>query len=71
MNTTLLNEARKRFKKGDLFITATKNIKVPMVVNTLLMSENYPNQVNNENGGVLVYKDEDTGELVWAEKLEK
>lgn len=67
---TLLSEAKKRFKKGDLFITATKSVNSPLKVNELVLAVNYPNQVNNENGGIIVYKDEFTNELVWATKVD-
>lgn len=67
---TLLAEAKKKFKKGDLFLSATKNIKTPLMVNLLLVSENYENTIVNENGGVIVTEDED-GKLVWAEKFVK
>ncbi len=67
---TLLAQAKSRFKKGDLFLTATKNIKTPLLVNLLLVSENYPNTIVNENGGVIVTENEN-GEMIWAEKVNK
>lgn len=75
---TLLNEAKKKFKKGDLFLTATGKITAPLVVGNLVVAENYPETIVNENGGVIVYReeyeDEDknlTSELIWATKITK
>lgn len=55
--SALLKEARKRFKKGDLFLTATGNIKTPLVIHELKEAENYPNMImnNSENGGGVIY----------------
>jgi len=66
----LLKEAKEKFKKGDLFLTATGNIKSPMMVSLLIVSENYPNTIVNENGGVIVTEDED-GKQTWATKVTK
>lgn len=68
---TLLNTAKNKFKKGDLFLSATGNIKAPLVVNNLLVAQNYPSTIVNENGGVIVFTDEITGELVWAKEIVK
>ncbi len=75
---TLLSIAKKKFKKGDLFLSATGKIKAPLVIGTLLVAENYPETIINENGGVIVYRDEFedeegnlTSEFVWAKKIIK
>lgn len=67
---SILKEAEKRFKKGDLFLTATGKVKAPLVVNELLIANNYPNMIVNEDGGVIYMEDED-GNPVWAEKVTK
>lgn len=76
--STLLNEAKKRFKKGDLFLSATGNIKSPLVVSGLLVADNYPETIVNENGGVIAttmeYEDEEgnlSSKLFWATKVTK
>ena len=66
----LLSEAKKRFKKGDLFISATGNLKNPLPVNQLIVSENYEDTISNELGGIICTPDED-GNIIWAKKLEK
>lgn len=65
---SLLSEAKKRFKKGDLFITATKKVKVPMVITELMVAVNFPNTIVNEAGGVVYMEDED-GNKIWAEHV--
>lgn len=76
--STVLKEAQKRFKKGDLFISATGNLSTPLVVNELKVSENYPNTISNESGGIIymeeVFENEHgQPEIVklWAKKVEE
>lgn len=75
---TLLNEAKKKFKNGDLFLSATKAVKSPLRVGTLLVAENYPETIINSEGGVIVFTEESfdeegnsTSKKVWAEKVTK
>jgi hypothetical protein len=75
---TLLNIAKKKFKKGDLFLTATGKVKAPLVVGNLIVAENYPEMIVNENGGVIVFREDledeegnTTSEFIWAKKLIK
>ena len=75
---TLLSIAKKKFKKGDLFLTATGSIKTPLIVSNLLVAENYPETIVNENGGIIVttleFEDENgklSSNVVWAKKIEK
>lgn len=65
----LLKEAKAKFKKGNLFISASGNLKSPLLVDELKISEIYPNTIVNESGGVICMPDEDTGNIVWAKKI--
>lgn len=74
----ILKEAQKKFKKGDLFISATGNIKSPLVVNELKASALYPNSIFNESGGVIYMEEEIENEdgvvevvKTWAKKVEE
>lgn len=68
--SSLLSQARANYPKGTLFYTATGNIKTPFGASYLLLSEDYCNTILNESGGVIVLEN-DKGELVWAEKVNK
>lgn len=65
----LLKEAKGKFKKGDLFISASGVLKSALTVNELKISEIYPDTIVNEAGGVICQPDEVTGEIVWAKKV--
>lgn len=74
----ILKKAQKKFKKGDLFISATGNIKSPLVVNELKASALYPNSIFNESGGVIYMEEEIENEdgvvevvKTWAKKVEE
>ena len=64
----LLSEAKKRFKKGDLFLSATGNLINPIPVGKLLVSEIYEDTISNESGGIICMPDEN-GNIVWAKKF--
>lgn len=65
----LLKEAKSKYSKGDLFISASGILKSPLRVNELKISEIYPDTIVNEAGGVICQPDETTGIMVWAKKL--
>lgn len=65
MKNTLLEQAREKFPKDTLFLSATGNLKKPLRVTALRMSEVFKNTVVNTEMGV-VY-DGSTG--VWATKV--
>jgi hypothetical protein len=65
----LLKEAKAKYKKGDLILSATGRVKAPIKVNEIKLSEISVDTVVNDNGGIICMPDEDTGEIVWAEKL--
>ncbi len=67
----LLKEAKKRFEKGDLFLSATGNIKTPVTINEIKVSMVYADTIVNEGGGVICMPHEETGAIVWAQKVEK
>lgn len=60
---TLLEQARQKFPKNSLFYSATNNLKTPIRIGTLKMSEVFKNTVVNSEMGV-VYT-----EGVWAVKV--
>lgn len=62
-SNTLLEQAREKFPKDSLFLSATGNLKKPLRVSTLKMSEVFKNTVVNTEMGV-VY---DNGK--WAVKV--
>lgn len=68
---TLLKQAKERYPKGTMFLSATGNLKKPMLVNQLIVSENYTDTISNENGGIICMPDEDSGDIIWAEKVLK
>lgn len=63
----LLKTAEKNYKEGEYFLSATKNVKAPIKVTFLKISENYPNCIVNSEGGVICEKIGE--EVVWAEKV--
>lgn len=65
MKNTLLDQAREKFPKDSLFLSATGMIKSPMRVEGLRMSEQYKSTVVNTSGGILF--DGSTGK--WAVKI--
>jgi len=62
-NTLLLKQARERFPKDTLFLSATGNLKKPLRVTALRMSEVFKNTVVNTEMGVIFT------EGVWATKV--
>lgn len=62
MENALLKEAKRLYPKGSLFLSATNNLKSPIKVSELRLSENYKNVVVNSTYGVIF----DNG---WAEKV--
>jgi hypothetical protein len=76
--SSLLKEAKEKFKKGDLFLSATGSIKSPMRVNELKVSLIHSNTIFNESGGVIVMEEEFEDEngvvekkITWAKKVEQ
>ena len=59
----LLKLAKEKFPKGSLFISATNNLKSPLKVHSLRMSENYKNTVVDIEGGVIFTDNR------WAKKV--
>jgi len=53
MENNLLKIAKEKYPKGSLFYSATNNIKSPMKVHALKLSENYKNTVVDVEGGVI------------------
>lgn len=67
----LLKEAKAKYKKNDLFLSATGRVKAPIKVNEIKLSEISVDTIVNDNGGVLCFPDETTGEIIWAEIVGK
>ncbi len=67
----LLQEAKKRFEKGDLFLTATGNIKSPITISELKVSTVHLDTITNEGGGIICMPHEETGAIVWATLVPK
>lgn len=63
MENTLLKEAKLKFPKGSLFYSATGNLKTPIRVTSLRVSENYKNTIVNAEFGVIYTNNK------WAVKL--
>jgi len=59
----LLKKCREEYPKNTLFYSATGNLKSPMRVSSLDISDVYKNTITNSEGGV-VYDDG-----VWAKKV--
>lgn len=66
----LLKEAKKRFERGDLFLSATGNIKAPITISELKVSTVYLDTIINEGGGIICMPN-DSGTIVWASKIDK
>jgi len=64
-SNTLLEQAREKFPKNTLFLSATGMIKSPMRIEGLRMSEQYKSTVVNTSGGI-VY---DGSSSSWAVKV--
>lgn len=64
----LLNEAKKRFEKGDLFLSATGNIKNPITISEIKVSTVHKDTLVNEGGGIICMPD-DSGTIIWAQKV--
>ncbi len=59
----ILKEAKRKFPKGSYFLSATGNLKSPLKVIELRVSEIYPDCIVNSEGGV-VYEGGN-----WAERV--
>lgn len=59
----IIKQAREEYPKNTLFYSATGNLKAPIKVTSLLISEVYKNTIVNQDGGVIF----DNG--IWAKKV--
>ena len=65
----ILKIAKKEYPKGTLFISATKQLKSPIKVGSLKISENYTRTITNDNGGIVAIASKDLKTITWAEKI--
>lgn len=49
----ILEQARKEYPKGIHFISATNNLKTPLKIHSLRISENYKNTIVDTEAGVI------------------
>lgn len=64
----LLQQIKQTFKTGDLFYSASNLLSSPLKVGLIKISENYPNMIISDNGGILAIVEED-GEVIYAKKV--
>ncbi|HSE99796.1 MAG TPA: hypothetical protein VLA48_02780 [Nitrososphaeraceae archaeon] len=64
----ILQQIKQMFKSGDLFYSASNLLSSPLRVGLIKISENYPNMIISDNGGILAIVEED-GEIIYAKKV--